>query len=328
MKITNKFWLIVLCFCIVSATLFAVDEPEEIADEDIRQELFTEDGPVKQFFTQASERLNIAMAEAVESGEMDPTDQESVMAQIAKQAEVIFANAEEFRKSLEEPEYRLMLDMELLSLAAQSRNVDRIVSIAKKWKGEIQEAMILDAAQKLQSTRTKFTPEFEALLTQVASSENEQYAAVATALNNEFVKDPIGKQFPPFPEGHKTTDGEKLSLDRFKGKIVLVDFWASWCPPCRAEMDGFVKLYNEYNEKGFEIIGISFDEDKEKFEAFIEEKKMAWPQYFDGKGWENEIGPKYMIQSIPTLYLLDREGKIITNDLSGSNLEDLLKKLL
>ena len=109
---------------------------------------------------------------------------------------------------------------------------------------------------------------------------------------------------------------------------VLVDFWATWCPPCRAEVPSIVKAYKEYKDKGFEILGVSFDQDKAEFEKYIKENEMPWPQYFDGKGWENEIGPTYGIQSIPTMYLLDGEGKVVTTDLREGKLEEELKKLL
>jgi peroxiredoxin len=89
-----------------------------------------------------------------------------------------------------------------------------------------------------------------------------------------------------------------------------------------------VKAYEEYNKKGFEIIGISFDESREKFDEYIKENKMPWPQYFDGKGWQNEVGPTYGIQSIPTMYLLDKDGKVITTDLRGGKLEEALAENL
>ncbi|MEW6712461.1 MAG: TlpA disulfide reductase family protein, partial [Candidatus Riflebacteria bacterium] len=157
---------------------------------------------------------------------------------------------------------------------------------------------------------------------------NPEIVKVAGMMLNEFFRNPIGKEFPKFPEGMKTTDGKDLSLERFKGKVLLVDFWATWCPPCRAEVPNIVKAYKEYNPKGFEIVGISFDESREKFDEYIKENAMPWPQYFDGKGWQNEVGPTYGIQSIPAMYLLDKEGKVVTSDLRGEKLEAELAKLL
>jgi thiol-disulfide isomerase/thioredoxin len=172
------------------------------------------------------------------------------------------------------------------------------------------------------------TPEFDKLIEELKKSKNPKIVEAAERMLNEFFRNPVGKEFPQFPKGVKTTDGKDLTLERFKGKVLLVDFWATWCPPCRAEVPNLVKAYEEYNKKGFEIIGISFDESREKFDEYIKENKMPWPQYFDGKGWQNEVGPTYGIQSIPTMYLLDKDGKVITTDLRGGKLEEALAENL
>lgn len=135
-----------------------------------------------------------------------------------------------------------------------------------------------------------------------------------------------GAIFPDFNE--KDLSGKPLSIAKFKGKIVLVDFWATWCGPCVAELPNVLAAYQKYHDKGFEIIGISLDKDEAKLKAFIAEKKMPWPQYFDGQGWQNKLGQKYSIDSIPATFLLDREGKIIAKDLRGAALEAELAKQL
>lgn len=106
-------------------------------------------------------------------------------------------------------------------------------------------------------------------------------------------------------------DGSKFDLAGLRGKVVLVDFWATWCPPCVEEVPELVETYEKFRDKGFEIVGISLDQNKETLEKFLKENKMTWPQYFDGGGWENKIAQRFKIQSVPTMWLLGRDGKLV-----------------
>jgi peroxiredoxin len=135
-----------------------------------------------------------------------------------------------------------------------------------------------------------------------------------------------GAQFPDFQE--KDLTGKPLSIAGLKGKVVLVDFWATWCGPCVAELPNVLAAYKKHHDAGFEIVGISLDSDRAKLDSFIEKKEMPWPQFFDGKGWENKLGQKYGVNSIPATYLLDREGKIIATNLRGDALEAAVEKAL
>ncbi len=136
----------------------------------------------------------------------------------------------------------------------------------------------------------------------------------------------VGKTFPAFAE--KDLDGKPLALADFKGKIVLIDFWATWCGPCVAELPNVLAAYEKFHGKGFEIIGISLDQKRDALTTFIKEKNMKWAQYFDGLGWKNKLAEQYGIQSIPATFLLDGEGKIIAKDLRGPALDDKLATLL
>jgi len=120
--------------------------------------------------------------------------------------------------------------------------------------------------------------------------------------------------------------GNEVDLEAMKDKVVLVDFWATWCGPCIAELPSVKAAYESYKDRGFEIIGISLDDDKAALEAFVAKNDMPWPQYFDGKGFENELAQRYGISQIPATFLVGRNGKIIAADLRGPALEAALKK--
>jgi peroxiredoxin len=122
--------------------------------------------------------------------------------------------------------------------------------------------------------------------------------------------------------------GKKITLDSYKGKVVLLDFWASWCAPCRNEMPNVKKAYSSFHDKGFEIIGVSLDDKKHKFESYMNTQKMPWLQIFDGKGWKSEVGQLYAVNSIPATYLLDRQGKIRYKNLRGKELHTAIAKLV
>jgi thiol-disulfide isomerase/thioredoxin len=134
-------------------------------------------------------------------------------------------------------------------------------------------------------------------------------------------------QTKPLELKFKAVDGREVDLAQLRGKVVLIDFWATWCGPCVAELPNVLKAYEKLHAKGFEIIGISLDQDKAALEAFVKEKGMAWPQYFDGKGWENEISTRYGIASIPAMWLVNKKGIVTSTEARGS-LEASVEKLL
>jgi thiol-disulfide isomerase/thioredoxin len=119
----------------------------------------------------------------------------------------------------------------------------------------------------------------------------------------------------------KNGKGDDISLSSFKGKYVLVDFWASWCGPCRAENPNVVKSYNKYKDKGFVILGVSLDQDGEKWKAAITKDQLEWEQVLDLKGWQNVVAVQYGITSVPSNFLLSPDGVIIAKNLRAEELE-------
>jgi thiol-disulfide isomerase/thioredoxin len=135
-------------------------------------------------------------------------------------------------------------------------------------------------------------------------------------------------QTKPLDLAFTAVDGSKVDLATLRGKVVLIDFWATWCPPCRGEVPNVVAAYQKYHDQGFEVVGISLDQDKDKLLAFTKQNGMVWPQYFDGKGWENSVSSKFGIDSIPAMWLVGKDGKVVTtngrDDLAGQ-VDKLLK---
>lgn len=150
----------------------------------------------------------------------------------------------------------------------------------------------------------------------------------------------------PLEMAFTSADGRPVDLAQLRGKVVLIDFWATWCGPCIAELPNVKKVYADYHDKGFEIVGIALENARllpndtpeqtaAKMEAakkiltdFTAKNDMPWPQYFDGKYWKNDISTKYAINGIPAMFLLDQSGKVVSTNARGEVLEREVKRLL
>jgi peroxiredoxin len=166
----------------------------------------------------------------------------------------------------------------------------------------------------------------DALASLDKSIENHSYVKQANQRMERVRGTMVG--YPAINFTQATPEGKKISLTDFRGKYVLIDFWASWCRPCRMENPNVVAAFNRYKDKGFTVLGVSMDDNKTKWVTAIEQDNLTWTHVSDLKGWGNEVGKLYGVTGIPQNYLLDKEGKILAKDLRGPALEEKLAELL
>lgn len=138
----------------------------------------------------------------------------------------------------------------------------------------------------------------------------------------------IGQRFTDF--AMQSPDGSTMSLSDVAGhgKVVLVDFWASWCGPCRAAMPSFIELYNKYKDKGFDVVGVSLDSNKEAWTTAIEKLGIPWKQMSDLKGWNNDAARIYDVRAIPHTMLIGADGTIIGRNMTAQEIDEQLSSLL
>ncbi|HOE11004.1 MAG TPA: TlpA disulfide reductase family protein [bacterium] len=133
-----------------------------------------------------------------------------------------------------------------------------------------------------------------------------------------------GDQAIPFEA--KDTDGKKISLKQYEGKLVLLEFWASWCPPCKAEMPIILKVHEKYRKQGFEVIGFVQDDEAEGALDHIKENKIPWRQILDDAEYQGKFGDLYKVRAVPTCILIGPDGKVIDTLARGSRLEPLVRE--
>ncbi|GAE17009.1 disulfide interchange protein [Bacteroides pyogenes JCM 6292] len=171
--------------------------------------------------------------------------------------------------------------------------------------------------------------ENDALLQQIpANFQNDEAIVKIKEMTEKQKRTAVGTKFIDFEM--KTPEGKAVKLSDYagKGKVVLVDFWASWCGPCRREMPNLVEAYAKYKGKKFEIVGVSLDQDAEAWKESIKSLKMTWPQMSDLKLWQNEGAQLYAVNSIPHTVLIDGEGTIIARGLHGDGLAEKLAEII
>ncbi len=143
---------------------------------------------------------------------------------------------------------------------------------------------------------------------------------------HEFESLNIGQKAPDFTA--RTIDGQEISISKFKGQFVLLEFWATWCGPCIPEIPHLKKLHNRYQDDNFSIVGISLDRDKDALVKFINEREIEWFQIYVENGWKSEIPRLFNVAGIPRMYLIGPEGNIVARDLRGKEMVTKIDQLV
>lgn len=162
------------------------------------------------------------------------------------------------------------------------------------------------------------------LLQEIASAEAADEETREQAKGLLRVKDAVGR---PLKLAFTATDGSEIDVQKMNGKVVLLDFWASWCGPCIASLPEVIEVYQRHHPKGLEILGINLDQKREAMDAAIEKFQIPWRQYFDGRGWANRYAMEFGINAIPSMWLVDKRG-ILRSTNAREDLEGKVKELL
>lgn len=158
---------------------------------------------------------------------------------------------------------------------------------------------------------------------QLDPNGNEASQARAVIANTKMVDARVAPAF-----AFKSNTGEDLSLEKLRGKIVLLEFWASWCGPCRAELPEIKSIWKKYGGDRFTIVGINLDSNRPAFDTFTKQEGLSWPQYYDGLGWGNKISQLYGVYAIPHSVLIDQDGVIKARGLRGEQLAEVIGEML
>jgi thiol-disulfide isomerase/thioredoxin len=230
------------------------------------------------------------------------------------------------------PELRFQIQRTLLNQWLDNADLIKTSEQAAEIEERMADLIRKDPAEprivSLQLARVNLMLRFDhqkgvTLLQEFANGPDQSLADAAQARlrKEQIIGKPVDLQFTAL-------DGSSVDLQALRGKIVLIDFWASWCPDCIREMPALRQTYQKYKDKGVTVIGISLDKDGEALSKYIAKKLIPWPQYFDGKGWESDFATKYGVRAIPEMWLINQQGDLVSTGISIGKLDQMIEQQL
>jgi len=237
-------------------------------------------------------------------------------------AEKVSPEEEEFRTKVNEVNRRAMAKRD----ASKTRN--GMADVIKEMEAGLRELMkeypTRPEPWQLLLQAAEYAPAKEEQLRILGDIVKAEAADKETIARAKAAIRAVGAVGHPLEMSFTASDGRVVDVQKMKGKVVLIDYWASWCGPCMQALPEVIDIYKKYQPKGFEIVGINMDKQQGAMEQVVNRYKMPWPQYFDGKGWGNKFALEYNVTSIPSVWLVDKKGVLRTMNAR----EDLEKQIV
>ncbi len=214
---------------------------------------------------------------------------------------------------------------------AMQEALDELLKQPKLGPQELRVGMLVAQVSEIRGDHVVALSVYQKLETAFANSDDKRLAELSGKLH-DAAKKRLGILGKPLVLKGTLVDGKELDWGPYKGKVVLVDFWATWCGPCLRELPNVLKLYEQYHSKGFEIVGVSLDTSKEALEKFIKDKEIPWQNLFshdeENQGWKHPLAQELGVNAIPHTILIGQDGKVLALGLRGERLAKKLEELL